>query len=235
MVETTRRPASLPGRVLLSGVSSGIGEAAAGLLLDKGWDVVGLSRRAPRLSHARLSWHGVDIADADALSRVLDGVGPVDAIVHAAGILRPGTLSTLDRAEGAQMWRLHVDAATQIVARMMPDLPFGGRIVLIGSRTASGSAGRSQYAASKAALLALARSWAAELVEDRICVNVVAPGATDTPMLSSPERAGLAPKLPPMGRFVDPMEVARLIEFLLSDAVPSLTGQQITLCAGASL
>jgi len=235
MAETSRRPATLPGRALLTGVSSGIGAATALHLLEAGWQVLGLSRRPPAFAHERLDWRGVDIADETALDQVLDGIGPVDAIVHAAGILRPGTLETLNRADGAQMWRLHVDAATQIVQRLAPGLPAGGRVVLVGSRTAAGSPGRSQYAAGKAALLAMARSWAAELVTERICVNVVAPGATDTPMLSAPERAGLAPKTPPMGRFVDPREVARTIGFLLSDAVPSLTGQQITLCAGASL
>ncbi|SOC07677.1 NAD(P)-dependent dehydrogenase (short-subunit alcohol dehydrogenase family) [Rhodobacter sp. JA431] len=235
MSHPSRSPARLPGRVLLTGVSSGIGEAAAKYLLSQGWEVVGLSRRAPAISDPALHWVEVDLVSEDAVDAALDQVGPVDAIVHAAGILRPGTLETLERADGWAMWRLHVDVATQIVARMAPQLPQGGRIVLIGSRTAAGSPGRSQYAASKAALLAMARSWAKELIGAQICVNVVAPGATDTPMLNAPERAGLAPNLPPMGNFVDPSEVAATIGFLLSPGMKSLTGQQIMICAGASL
>ena len=230
-----RRPARLPGRVLLTGVSSGIGAATARHLLEQGWEVVGLSRRPPEIAHPALNWVEVDLVAQSALEVALDAIGPVDAIVHAAGILRPGTLDTLSRDDGWMMWRLHVDAATQIVARLAPALPKGGRIVLIGSRTAAGSPGRSQYAASKAALLALARSWAKELVEAQICVNVVAPGATDTPMLSDPNRAGLAPSTPPMGHFVDSAEIAATVSFLLSPELKSLTGQQIVVCAGASL
>lgn len=232
----SQRPcASLPGRVLLTGVSSGIGETAAKHLLARGWEVVGLSRRPPAFADPALHWIGVDLVSETALDAALAQVGAVDAIVHAAGMLRPGTLETLDRADGWTMWRLHVDVATQIVTRLAPGLPQGGRIVLIGSRTAAGSPGRSQYAASKAALLAMARSWAKELIGAQICVNVVAPGATDTPMLNAPERAGLAPNLPPMGHFVDPGEVAATIGFLLSPEMKSLTGQQIVICAGASL
>ncbi|MBX4341460.1 SDR family oxidoreductase, partial [Mycobacterium tuberculosis] len=75
----------------------------------------------------------------------------------------------------------------------------GGRIVLLGSRTSRGAAGRSQYAATKAALVALARSWAAELAPAGVTVNVVAPGATDTPMLHQPGRESSPPRLPPLG------------------------------------
>ena len=55
------------------------------------------------------------------------------------------------------------------------------------------------------------------------------------PMLSDPKRAGVTPKLPPIGRFVKPEEVAALTALLLSDAAASITGQQIFVCGGASL
>ena len=114
-------------------------------------------------------------------------------------------------------------------------MPSGGRVILIGSRVASGAAGRSQYAASKAALLGLARSWAAELAPRGITVNVVAPGATDTPMLNDPARGSVPPRLPPIGRFVQPAEVAALVAFLLGEEAAAITGQQIVICGGASL
>lgn len=221
---------------LLTGVSSGIGAAIGGALLDAGWRVIGLGRTAPAPPpHARSTRIAVDLADADALDRVLDRVGPVDAVIHAAGILRVGRIGEEKRADGAAMWRLHVEAATQLVERLAPGLPDGGRIVLLGSRTAAGAAGRAQYAATKAALVGLARSWAIELAPRRITVNVVAPGATDTPMLRDPARTAVTPRLPPMGRFVDPREIAALTLFLLSPGAASLTGQQIVVCGGASL
>lgn len=222
----------MKSRALVTGASSGIGAAIASRLLAAGWEVLGLSRSPPvaGCEHVR-----ADLDDAPAVDTALTGIGAVDAIIHAAGTLRVGGLDALDRADGSLMWRLHVDAAVQIVARLAPAIPDGGRIVLIGSRVADGIAGRSQYAASKAALLGLARSWAAELAPRRITVNVLAPGATETPMLHHPARAAAPPRLPPMGRFVQASEIAGTTLFLLSADAASLTGQRIVVCGGASL
>ncbi|MCW2241206.1 SDR family NAD(P)-dependent oxidoreductase [Azospirillum canadense] len=225
----------LPRRALVTGVSSGIGAAIAQHLLREGWAVEGMSRTPPAFAHPHLRVTPVDLLDATAVADVLSGLPAVDALVHAAGVMRVGTLGELD-AEGARvMWRLHVEAATQLVEHAAARMPDAGRIVLIGSRTAEGAAGRSQYAATKAAMVALARSWALELAPRGITVNVVAPGATDTPMLKDPNRAGLPPKLPPIGRFIKPEEVAALTAFLLSDAAAGITGQRIFVCGGASL
>ncbi|MGW7680614.1 SDR family NAD(P)-dependent oxidoreductase [Kribbella sp. NPDC054772] len=111
----------------------------------------------------------------------------------------------------------------------------GGRIVLIGSRTATGVAGKSQYAATKAALRALARSWAAELAPRHITVNVIEPGPTDTAMLTDSARAATPPVVPPLGRLIQPDEVAALAQYLLSDSGAMITGQHLTICGGASL
>jgi NAD(P)-dependent dehydrogenase (short-subunit alcohol dehydrogenase family) len=144
-------------------------------------------------------------------------------------------LGAYDADAAALMWRVHVDAAARLADRLAPRMPDGGRIVLLGSRLSAGAPGRSAYAATKAALVGLARSWARELAARRITVNVVAPGATETPMLRDQARGGVAPVLPPFGRFVAPVEVAGTVAFLLSDAAAMITGQQIVLCGGASL
>lgn len=222
-------------RALVTGVSSGIGAAIAQRLLREGWAVEGMSRTPPAFDHPRLRVTPVDLLDAGAVADALSGVPAVDALVHAAGVMRIGALGALDAGDARVMWRLHVEAATQLVEHVTARMPGEGRIVLIGSRTAEGAAGRSQYAASKAAMVALARSWALELAPRGVTVNVVAPGATDTPMLRDPGRAGLPPRLPPIGRFIKPEEVAALTAFLLSDAAAGITGQRIFVCGGASL
>src|SRR5690606_3517393 len=107
----------------------------------------------------------VDLCDEAAARQALQGCKHAGALVHAAGIMRVGPLAQLDPADGERMWKLHVDVAVRLAQVLTPGMAErgDGRVVLVGSRTAQGMPGRSQYAASKAALVALARSWAAEL------------------------------------------------------------------------
>jgi NAD(P)-dependent dehydrogenase (short-subunit alcohol dehydrogenase family) len=223
-----------PRHAVVTGVSSGIGASIAARLLREGWQVTGLSRSAPDGAPPGLVHRAADLSDPASLEAAVRGLRP-DALVHAAGLLRTNGLGALEPADGEAMWRLHVAAAERLADLLMPVMPDGGRIILIGSRTASGAAGRSQYAATKAAMLALARSWAAELAPRGITVNVVAPAATETPMLRDPARAGVPPRVPPIGRFIRPEEVAALTAFLLSGEAGAITGQQITICGGSSL
>ena len=223
-----------PGHAVVTGVSSGIGAAIAGRLLRDGWSVTGLSRTAPDQHAPGFSHRAVDLLDASRLPAALEGLRPT-ALVHAAGLMRAGSLGALDAEAGRTLWRLHVEAASLLADALVPGMPDGGRIVLIGSRTASGAAGRSQYAASKAALVAMARSWALELAPRGITANVVAPAATETPMLHDPARSALSPRLPPIGRYIRPEEVAATTAFLLGPEAGAITGQQIVICGGSSL
>jgi len=225
----------LPGRALVTGSSSGIGASIARRLLDDGWEVVGFDR-APATLHADgFTSVSVDLSDPSALSGAIAEAHGVSALIHAAGYMRVAPLGELDAGEGAGMWRLHVHAAALLADALAPRLPVGGRIVLIGSRTAAGAAGRSQYAATKAALVGMARSWAIELAPRGITVNVIAPAATDTPMLQDGARGNVTPRLPPIGRFVRPEEVAALTAFVLSPEAAAITGQQLVICGGSSL
>ena len=176
--DTQPRPVAV-----VTGVSSGIGAAVAQRLLDDGWSVFGVSRRRPNLDHPGLSWVEADLTAPGAVETVAAAVPDPTAVVHAAGILRSGYLGELEAEAFEAMWRLHVEIPTRLVDALSSRLATGGRIVLIGSRTSTGVAGKSQYAATKAALDGLSRSWAIELAPRQITVNVVAPGATRTPML----------------------------------------------------
>ena len=223
-----------PGHAVVTGVSSGIGAAIAARLLRDGWRVTGLSRTDPGQHAPGFSHRAVDLLDPYQLPAALEGLRPT-ALVHAAGLMRAGSLGALDAEAGRALWRLHVEAASSLADALVPGMPDGGRIVLIGSRTASGAAGRSQYAASKAALVAMARSWALELAPRGITANVVAPAATETPMLHDPARSALQPRLPPIGRYIRPEEVAAITAFLLGPEAGAITGQQIVICGGSSL
>jgi 3-oxoacyl-[acyl-carrier protein] reductase len=221
---------------VVTGTSSGIGRAIARRLLDSDWRVTGFDLTAPAITHATFRPVTVDITDTRAALDALDAADGVTALVHAAGIMRGGKLGSLDLAAGETLWRLHVDAAVALADRLAPRLAAGGRIVLIGSRAARGVVAKSQYGAAKAALVGLARAWAKELAPRGITVNVVAPAATETAMLTDPARADTPPaEVPPMGRRIFPEEVAALVAFLLSGEAAAITGQEIAICGGASL
>ena len=147
---------------VVTGVSSGIGAAVATTLVDEGWRVTGLSRREPEV--VGLDWIEADLADLDRVRAVAAELADVDAVVHAAGLQRSGPLGSLDVADLEAMWRVHVAAAEVLVNGVVDRIADGGRIVLIGSRTMTGNAGKSQYVATKSALTGMSRSWAMELV-----------------------------------------------------------------------
>ncbi len=88
---------------------------------------------------------------------------------------------------------------------------------------------------TKAAMVGMVRSWAIELAPRGITANIVAPAATDTPLLHDPARAAIAVKLPPIGRLIRPAEVAASVSFLLSADAGAITGQVLTICGGSSL
>ncbi|MGM3191512.1 SDR family NAD(P)-dependent oxidoreductase [Dickeya dadantii subsp. dieffenbachiae] len=222
-------------QVVITGSSSGIGAAITATLLAAGWKVVGLSRQPGAHQHPNFTHHPLDITDTPALIALLDSLPAVDAVIHAAGVMKSATLGSLSYADSEQLWKLHIQVAEVLADRLVGKLPQGGRIVLLGSRTSSGAAGRSQYVATKSAMIGMVRSWAAELAPRGITVNIVAPGATETPMLNQPGRQSSPPKLPPIGRFIQPQEVADLVAYLLSPSAAAITGQQLVICGGASL
>ncbi len=224
-------------QVVITGTSSGIGLAIAHALLHEGWRVIGLDVAAPSIPHEAFQHVALDLTGGEAVTKAAQSLVDIDAFVHAAGVLRVGNVGALDHAGGELMWRIHVDAATRLADGLIPKMAANGkgRAVFIGSRVAGGMPGRSQYAATKAALIALAKSWAAEVAPQGVTVNVVSPAATETAMLKDANRASATPKLPPIGRLIQPEEVAALVSFLLSSQAAAITGQDIQICGGSSL
>ena len=220
---------------LVTGASSGIGAAITDKLLQEGWAVTGLSRSVVTRDNPAFRSLSVDLFDTAALKQALADLPSVDAVIHAAGMMKAAPLGELDENISEQLWQLHIRVAEVLANHFAPRLPAGGRIVLLGSRTSTGAAGRSQYVATKSAMKGMVRSWAGELATKGITVNIVAPGATETPMLKQPGRESSPPKLPPIGRFIQPAEVAELVHYLLSPLAGAITGQELVICGGASL
>jgi NAD(P)-dependent dehydrogenase (short-subunit alcohol dehydrogenase family) len=191
---------------------------------------------ATSLDHEAYQHQELDLTDVTAVQQKLASV-EANAFVHAAGVLRVGKLGQLDIQGGEQMWRLHTQAGGVIANALMPGMLKNqhGRIVFMGSRVSTGFPNRGQYAGTKAALVAMAKSWAAEVASAGVTINVVSPSATDTGMLTDPHRVGSQPRLPPIGRLIQPQEIADLVAYLLSPSGAAITGQEITICGGSSL
>jgi len=224
-------------RAVVTGTSSGIGRAIAECLLANGWHVTGLDIAPAVIAQSGFAGVVCDLADPLEIDRFCASQSTPHAVVHAAGIMRTAPLGELHDEDAMQMYRLHAGAAARLAQALLPRMAEAGqgRMVLVGSRVSQGMPGRSLYAASKAALVAMARSWAAEVVAQGVTVNVVSPAATRTAMTDDPGRAASAPRLPPIGRLIEPAEVAALVAFLLGPEAAAISGQDIAICGGASL
>lgn len=173
---------------LVTGGSSGIGLAVGRGLVERGYDVVLNARREGPLSEAAEAIGARvavgDCADPDDASSVVDAAGPVDLLVHAAGMMagtfvRKESVATFDAVLGANL-----RSAFLVANAALPTMSEGGRIVFLSSSSAHRpQPGKAVYSASKAGLNAFAFALAAEVERDGIAVHVITPGPVATPML----------------------------------------------------
>jgi 3-oxoacyl-[acyl-carrier protein] reductase len=232
--------------VLITGTSTGIGRVLCERLLAQGRTVVGLSRRASGLTHPQLHELAVDLADAAITAEAARDVAArfeIDTFVHNAGVIRPALLADVQPDDLAVLSQLHIGSAITLMQALLPRLRQQrfGRVVLMSSRGALGLATRSAYAATKAGMIGLARTWALELAAEGITVNVVAPGPIrGTEMFhavvpAESERERRLAAAVPVQRLGTPDDVARAVEFFVDRDNGFITGQVLYVCGGASV
>ncbi len=233
-------------RALVTGAGKGIGRVVATMLAARGAEVVALGRTAADLDGlaAEIGCRTVvaDVGDAEQAAAAVAAALPLDLLVNNAGIsiLEPAleaTAAAFDAVLRVNTWaplRLAQVVAADLIARGRP-----GAIVNVSSMASSrGLALHAAYCASKAGLDALTRVLAIELGAHGIRVNSVNPTVTLTPMAqrawSDPARS--APMLAriPLGRFVEPEEVARTVCFLLGDDAAMVNGACLEVDGGFS-
>ena len=230
---------------VVTGGSAGIGLAICQDLLDRGYEVVSLARRACPIRSSRVHSLEVDLMDRAATAEAaadMAGRFEVSAIVHNAGVIRPALLPDVQLADLQSLMELHLGCAIQLVQAALPGMRARrhGRVILMSSRAALGAPTRTAYAATKAGMLGMARTWALELAADGITVNVVAPGPVHSDMFydvipaGSERERNLAASIP-VGRIGEPADVARAIAFFADEAASFVTGQVLYVCGGASI
>jgi len=235
----------MEGTAVVTGASSGIGEAIARHLLDSGCTVISLQRRPPRLNHQRIVHYAVDLADAAATGKVAGEVAmrhDVRYLVNNAGANRPGSLERVTVEDIDYAMAVNVRAAmilTQAFAPAMRAARFG-RIVSISSRAATGKTGRTAYSAAKAGLIGMTRTWCLELAAAGITVNAVAPGPVATELFDNGHPPGSEKRQHvidgiPVKRVGTPDDIARAVIFLLSPENGYITGQTLFVCGGTSV
>jgi NAD(P)-dependent dehydrogenase (short-subunit alcohol dehydrogenase family) len=233
------------GATIVTGGSAGIGAAICGRLLDEGARVISIARRAPEKMHKALAFLQADLANRKETQDAVAAIASRESIlrvVHNAGVIRPARIeeATLDDLD--YLAELHLASMMTIVKAALPAMKAAkfGRIVGVSSRGALGLETRTNYAATKAGMFGMLRTWALELGPHGVTSNCVAPGPVETDMFHEivPEGSGRKAKLAdaiPVGRIGAPEDIAHAVAFFLSPEAGFVTGQTLYVCGGTSI
>ncbi|MCL5445258.1 MAG: SDR family oxidoreductase [Actinobacteria bacterium] len=246
---------AVPGTgVVVTGGASGIGRATCIALAEVGrpvavWDQDGPG--AKKTARYCIDEYGIDasataidVTDTAALASAARksraAIGPLGGLVNAAGVAGPMPVTLIDEDSWDQVLDVNLRAAAMLT-RVMYEFLFearpGSAIVHISSIEGFfGNNWLAAYSSSKAGLLGLTRSSAHTLGLDKIRVNAVCPGAVDTPLmeplLSIPGTREALEGKTPLGRLAQPVDVARVVRFLLSEEAGFITGASVVVDGG---
>lgn len=233
--------------IAITGAAGGIGQWLCRFFGAEGATIAALDRSAKveDLSQ-RLAAEGIrvkaaiaDIADAAAVKAAFDSFGDVHVLINNAGVSRYPTLSRTDPKGWEEDLDANLNGAFACAHAVLPQMVErrAGVIVNVGSVNGLSALGDPAYSAAKAGMISLTRSLAQEYGRYGIRANIVLPGTVRTPIWD--ERKAKDPNVLktlerwyPLGRIVEPDEVARVISFLASDLASAVTGAVIPVDCG---
>ncbi|MEY3207511.1 MAG: hypothetical protein RIS77_884 [Pseudomonadota bacterium] len=231
--------------VLITGASQGIGRAIATRVIQDGYRVINLDKKAPKNLLEGETYHSIDLMDPQAIEELIPKITkqePILRLVNNAGFIRPGALenTTLDDFEAVMA--LNLRAPMLLAQQLLPQMRQAkfGRIVSIASRAALGKEERTVYAASKAGLVGMTKTWALEMAKFGITVNAIGPGPIATELFTSgnppddPQTIKIIQNIP-VQRMGQPEDVAHAVASLLDDRAGFITGQIHFVCGGMTV
>jgi len=230
---------------VVTGASSGIGEACARRLLEQNVSVITLQRSPPRLKHPNLHFRPIDLADmaaTETLARELAAQFPVRYLVNNAGANRPALLDDATIDDLQYVTAITLGASMILTQAFVPGMRVAkfGRIVNISSRAIQGKTSRIVYASAKAGLIGMTRTVACEVGGDGITVNTVIPGPVASELFTRGHPLGSTKRQTVIDsilvkRVGTPDDVARAILFFLDRDAGYVTGQALFVCGGTSV
>ena len=230
---------------LITGGGSGIGATLTKNLIAKGEVVVTLGLDLPNWKHDNLISYQADLTDTEQTNeaaQLISSSHKINNIVHNAGMILPNLLPKVKTDDILTLSHLHLAAPIALTQAILPNMinDKNGRIVFISSRASIGMPTRSAYAATKAGIHGLAKTWALELAENNITVNVIAPGPVLTQNFWDlvPKDSELQQEISdniPVGRIGTTGDIANAVEFFLDEKASFVTGQVLYVCGGTSL
>jgi 3-oxoacyl-[acyl-carrier protein] reductase len=235
---------------LVTGASGGIGGAIAKALHAQGATVMLAGTRRAALDELatalgeRVHVQTADLADpaaADGLVKAAeDAMGQLDILVNNAGLTRDGLALRMKDEDWQQVLDVNLTAAFRLTRAALRGMMRrrAGRVVNITSTVGvTGNPGQANYAASKAGMIGMSKSLAAELASRGITVNCVAPGFVTTAMTDklTEGQKEASTKAIPLGRFGTPEEIAAAVVYLASDEAAYVTGQTLHVNGGIAM
>jgi len=237
----------LEGKVcIITGAGSGIGRAAAELFAKEGAIVIACDVSEATYEHPNIHFYRLDVTDRNRIAEVVKDVvekfGKIDVLVNNAGITRDALIQNMTEEDWDRVINVNLKGVFNMTQAVVPYMLEAGKGSIINTSSVVGvygNIGQTNYAATKAGVIGMTKTWAKEFARKgaQIRVNAVAPGFIKTPMTEKvPEKIlNMMAERAALKRLGEPIEVAYVYLFLASDESSYITGQVIGVDGGLIL